>query len=77
MHIHPEVWLPNQQNLHDTYVTKKGTVSMNPNGVPSFTGVCATKCTIERTGIKALSDLTDPDMADNLMKMEMEWEICG
>ncbi|MYI89805.1 MAG: amino acid-binding protein, partial [Gammaproteobacteria bacterium] len=19
MHVHPEVWLPNQQNLHDTY----------------------------------------------------------
>ncbi len=65
MHIHPEVWLPNQQNLHDTYVTEKGTVSMNPNGVPSFTGVCVTKGTVERTGIKALSDLTDPDMAVN------------
>ena len=65
MHIHPEVWLPNQQNLHDTYVTEKGTVSMNPNGVPSFTGICATKGTVERTGIKSLSDLTDPDMAVN------------
>ena len=65
IHIHPEVWLPNQQNLHDTYVTEKGTVSMNPNGVPSFTGICATKGTVERTGIKSLSDLTDPDMAVN------------
>lgn len=63
MHIHPEVWLPNQQNLHDTYVEEKGTVTMNPNGVPSFTGMCVTKDTSERTGIKALSDLTDPDMA--------------
>ena len=65
MHIHPEVWLPNQQNLHDTYVTEKGTVSMNPNGTSSFTGICATKGTIERTGIKALSDLADPVMAEN------------
>ncbi len=65
MHIHPEVWLPNQQNLHDTYVTEKGTVSMNPNGVHAFTGLCATKGTVERTGIKSLSDLTDPDMAVN------------
>ena len=27
MHVHPEVWLPNQSNLHDTYVKDKGTVA--------------------------------------------------
>lgn len=65
MHIHPEVWMPNQQNLHDTYVKDKGTVSMNPNSVSSFQEMCVTKDTAERTGIKALSELTDPDMAKN------------
>ena len=63
MHVHPEVWLPNQQNLHDTYVVDKGTVVMNPNGVPSFTGMCVTKDTQERTGIVDLTDLANPDMA--------------
>lgn len=63
MHVHPEVWLPNQQNLHDTYVLDKGSVVMNPNGVPSFTGMCVTKNTAERTGIVDLIELTDPEMA--------------
>lgn len=65
MHVHPEVWLPNQTNLHDTYVKDKGTVSMNPNGVPAFQGMCVTKATAEKTGIKAIADLSDPDMAAN------------
>ncbi len=65
MHVHPEVWLPNQSNLHNTFVTEKGTVVMSPNGVPAFQGMCVTKATAERTGIKALIDLSDPDMAKN------------
>ena len=63
MHVHPEVWLPNQTNLHDTFVKTKGTVKMNPNGVASFQGMCVTKATAERTGITMLGDLADPDMA--------------
>ena len=65
MHVHPEVWLPNQTNLHDKYVKSKGTVRMSPNGVPSFQGMCVTKASAERTGIEAVADLADPDMAKN------------
>ena len=65
MHVHPEVWLPNQTNLHDKFVKDKKTVKMNPNGVEAFQGMCVTEHTAEATGIKALSDLTDPDMAKN------------
>ena len=65
MHVHPEVWLPNQTNLNNTFVKEKGTVSMNPNGVEAFQGMCVTKATAENTGIKALSELGDPDMAAN------------
>ena len=36
MHVHPEVCLPNQSNLHNTYVKEKDSVVMNPNGVPAF-----------------------------------------
>ncbi len=64
MHVHPEVWMPNQQNLHDTYVTDKGTVSMNPNGVVAFQGMCVTQDTADRTGITELVSLTDPSMAE-------------
>ena len=52
--VHPEVWLPNQQNLHDTFVKEKQSVVMNPNGVPAFTGMCVTDHTAEATGIKTL-----------------------
>ncbi len=63
MHVHPEVWLPNQTNLNDKFVKSKGTVRMNPNGVAGDQAMCVTKGTQERTGISELSDLTDPDMA--------------
>ena len=63
MDVHPEVWLPNQANLHQTYVKDKGTVVMNPNGVVSFQGMCASTDTAEKHGITAISDLTDPDKA--------------
>ena len=65
MHVHPEVWLPNQTNLHDKFVKTRGTVRMNPNGVPSFQGMCVTKATADRTGIAQIADLADPDMAKN------------
>jgi len=63
MQVHPEVWLPNQSNLSDKYVTKDGTVRMNPNGVASSQAICVTKDTAERTGIVNLTDLTNPEMA--------------
>lgn len=63
MDVHPEVWLPNQANLHQTYVKDKGTVVMNPNGVVSFQGMCASAATAEKHGITDISDLTDPAKA--------------
>lgn len=65
MHVHPEVWLPNQVNLESKFVKEKGTVKQNPNGVSGDQGMCVTKGTVERTGIENLSDLSDPDMAKN------------
>ncbi|EEX09746.1 glycine betaine/proline ABC transporter, periplasmic substrate-binding protein [Ruegeria lacuscaerulensis ITI-1157] len=63
MHVHPEVWLPNQQNLHDTYVKEKGTVALNPNGVEAFQGMCVDKATADANGITSIDDLTNPDIA--------------
>ena len=63
MHVHPEVWLPNQQNLQDKYVKQNGTVRMNENGVASTQAICVTKDTAKRTGIVDLTDLTNPEMA--------------
>ncbi|MCE2434673.1 MAG: amino acid-binding protein [Candidatus Latescibacteria bacterium] len=66
MHMHPEVWLPNQANLHDTYVKKRRTVVMNPNGVKAFQGMCMEKGIAEKYGFKSIADLTDPEKADLL-----------
>ena len=63
MHAHPEVWLPNQQNLHDTFVKEKGTVAMNPNGVEAFQGMCVPKAFAEEHGITSIDDLTNPEIA--------------
>lgn len=63
MHVHPEVWMPNQQNLHDTYVKDKASVSMNPNGVEAFQGMCVDQATADKHGITSIDDLTNPDVA--------------
>ena len=61
MHLHPEVWLPNQQNLHDTFVGEAGTVVANMKPVQAVQGMCVTKYTAETYGITSINDLTDPD----------------
>ena len=63
MHVHPEVWLPNQQNLFDTFVMEKKSVKYNRNAVLSDQHICATAGTAQRLGIKSVSDLTDPKIA--------------
>lgn len=76
IHVHPEVWLPNQDNLKKLYVDGKKSVKLNPNSVSGEQAMCVTKATAERTGIVELSDLTDPNIAkqfdtDNDGKGEM------
>ncbi|MEO0820393.1 MAG: glycine betaine ABC transporter substrate-binding protein [Pseudomonadota bacterium] len=61
MHVHPEVWMPNQQNLHDTYVKDKGTVVMNGNPVQAEQGMCVPTAIAEKYDITSIDDLTDPD----------------
>ncbi len=63
MHVHPEVWMPNQVNLNNKFVKEKKTVKMNPNGVAGDQAMCVTKGTAERTGIVNLSELSNPDMS--------------
>ena len=63
IHIHPEVWMPNQQNLHDTYVNERGTVVMSPNAAQSRNGMCVLRRTAEELGIDSITDLSNPDIA--------------
>lgn len=61
MQVHPEVWMPNQQNLHDTYVVDNGTVVMNENPVQAEQGMCVPQEIADKYDIKSIDDLTDPD----------------
>lgn len=63
MDVHPEVWLPNQQNLADKFVEEKGTVRISENSVAAFQGICADKATAEKHDITSIYDLTRPDVA--------------
>lgn len=61
MHLHPEVWLPNQANLHNKYVNDEKSVVMNEKPVQAVQGMCVTKHTADTYGITSINDLTDPD----------------
>ncbi len=63
MQVHPEVWLPNQNNLNNTYVSERGTVAMNSYGIPAFQGLCVNKFAADEHGVTSIYDLTDPDKA--------------
>ncbi|WP_208353133.1 glycine betaine ABC transporter substrate-binding protein [Pseudaestuariivita rosea] len=61
MHLHPEVWLPNQVNLHNKYVNEEQSVVMNENPVQATQGMCVTTATAEKYDIRSIEDLTDPE----------------
>lgn len=61
MHVHPEVWMPNQQNLHDKYVKENKSVIMNEKPVQAVQGMCVPTAIAEKYDIKSIEDLTDPE----------------
>ncbi len=61
MHVHPEVWMPNQQNLHDTYVKDNQSVVMNENPVQASQGMCVPTFLSEQYDITSIDDLSDPE----------------
>jgi glycine betaine/proline transport system substrate-binding protein len=63
IHIHPETWLPNQQNLVEAYVKKRGTVVLGPKYTESKNGMCVLNRTAAATGVTRITDLSDPKKA--------------
>ena len=60
---YPEVWMPNFHSLVKKYVEGKKTVRLSPNAVAATQGICVTRETADKHGIKDISDLTDPAKA--------------
>jgi glycine betaine/proline transport system substrate-binding protein len=61
--IHPEVWLPNLAAALERMGGDGSNVTLSPIGVDASQNICTTKATAEQTGIAAVSDLADPEMA--------------
>lgn len=58
--VYPELWSPNL----DAALSRAGAaVTVSPHSVTGKQGICATRAAVEQTGIKAVSDLTNPDIA--------------
>lgn len=63
MDVLPEVWLPNQQNLYDKYVTQNATVEINQTPISATQGLCVPDYVASELGVTSVADLTDPDKA--------------
>src|SRR5262245_49332798 len=58
--VHPEVWQPNFDSLVKKYVDEKKTVRLSPKAVAATQGICTTRETADKIGIKDIMDLDDP-----------------
>ncbi len=59
--VHPDSWLPNQQNLVDKYVVERKTVRLNKNPYSGVSGYCVPRKFAQKHNIKSIFDLTTPE----------------
>jgi glycine betaine/proline transport system substrate-binding protein len=62
-HVHPEVWLPNDAVDVAYFTETRKSLALAPARVIATQNICTTRATVEATGISAVSDLADPEMA--------------
>ena len=62
MHVHPEVWLPNQDSLFQQYADA---VTKNENSAAAVQGICVNEAAQE-AGFSNIADLADPTKAELL-----------
>ena len=63
MHVHPEGWIPHHANLLKKFVEEQKTIVRGDKTDEGGQGVCTTKGTVERTGIAQVTDLVNPQIA--------------
>ena len=61
--VHPDVWMPNQENFTKEYVDQNGTVALSDHGYTGFSAFCAPREFAEKHGIKSVFDLATPEAA--------------
>lgn len=60
--VYPEIWFPNLKEEFNRR-NANGAITVNAHGVRAQQNLCVTQKTQEQTGIKAASDLRQPEMA--------------
>jgi glycine betaine/proline transport system substrate-binding protein len=61
--VHPDVWLPNQENFTKEYVDGKGTVVLSENSYEGKQGFCVSKAFSEQNNVTSIFDLARPEIA--------------
>ncbi|MXY65343.1 MAG: glycine/betaine ABC transporter substrate-binding protein [Gammaproteobacteria bacterium] len=61
--VHPDVWLPNQENFTKEYVDGKGTVVLSQNPYQGKQNFCVTKAFSEAHNVTSIFDLARPEVA--------------
>lgn len=61
--VHPDVWLPNQENFTKEYVDGKGTVVLSQNPYEGKQNFCISKAFAEEHGVTSIFDLARPEIA--------------
>jgi len=61
--VHPDVWLPNQENFTKEYVDGKGTVVLSDNSYEGKQGFCVSKNFSEKNNVTSIFDLARPEIA--------------
>lgn len=61
--IHPEIWLPNLSAMVGKLADQEKVLKLGAHPVAASQNICVTRETLGETGIKAVSDLTSPEMA--------------
>ncbi len=61
--VHPDVWLPNQENFTKQYVDGNGTVVLSKNSYEGKQGFCVSKAFSEANNVTSIFDLARPEVA--------------
>jgi glycine betaine/proline transport system substrate-binding protein len=61
--VDPETWYPNHANLMKRYVEEAGTVELNKKPYDTFQGICVTKMTADKYGIRSIEQLASAETA--------------
>ncbi len=61
--VHPDVWMPNQENFTSEYVDSKKTVKLSESSYKGFQAFCVPRAFAEANNIKSVFDLATPEAA--------------